>query len=158
MAYAWHPWAGRTVRVHEPIERPTGAQARCSPAGAGVVRMREIPSWMLDAAACLEMRPAPEPVAALPALAALRSLLVEAMEAAAVASPAHHRGDRHATPSSPAPGAAAPARTPAGKLAAVAGRGARMGRLAGSDAAGADRPADAPASRARRCRAAGVRG
>ena len=53
MAYAWHPWAGRSVRVHETIERPTGAQARCSLAGAGVVRMREIPVWMLDAAACL---------------------------------------------------------------------------------------------------------
>src|SRR5690349_25067919 len=108
VAYAWHPWAGRLVRVHEAVEGPTGARARCSLADAAVVRIREIPAWMLDAAACRGVREAPEPVAALSALAALRSLLTEAMRAAAVASPAHHRGDHHATPSSPAPGAAAP--------------------------------------------------
>src|SRR4051812_29078948 len=158
VAYAWHPWAGQSVRVHEAIGRPTDARARCSLAGADAVRMREIPAWMLDAAACRGVREAPEPVAALSALAALRSLLTEAMRAAAVASPAHHRGDRHATPSSPAPGAAAPARTPPGGPAAGAGRGARVGRLAGSDAAGADRADGPPARRARRRRHVDGRG
>src|SRR4051812_22917173 len=158
VAYAWHPWAGQSVRVHEAIGRPTGARARCSLAGADAVRMREIPAWMLDAAACRGAREVPEPVAALSALAALRSLLTEAMRAAAVASPAHHRGDRHATPSSPAPGAAAPARTPPGGPAAGAGRGARVGRLAGSDAAGADRADGPPARRVRRRRRTDGRG
>lgn len=66
--------------------------------------MREIPAWMLDAAACLGLREVPEPVVALRALAALRSLLTEAMgRGASIAR--YHRGDRHAPPPSPAPGA-----------------------------------------------------
>ena len=53
VAYSWHPWAERTVRVHEVIERPTGAVARCSLVGAAVARGQDIPVWMLDAAAWL---------------------------------------------------------------------------------------------------------
>jgi hypothetical protein len=78
VAYAWHPWVGQFVQVHEMIERPTGARARCSLAGGGVVRtrempvrMREMPVWILNAAACRGMRDMSEPVAALAALAAL---------------------------------------------------------------------------------------
>src|SRR4051794_36184042 len=56
VAYAWHPWAGQLVRVHEAIEKPTGTRARCSLAGAAAVRIREIPAWMLDAAACRGVR------------------------------------------------------------------------------------------------------
>ena len=41
----WHPWAERTVRIHEVIERRTGAVARCSLAGATVARVQEIPVW-----------------------------------------------------------------------------------------------------------------
>ena len=55
MAYAWHPWAGQLVRVHEVIERATGAWARCSPVGADIVRQQEIPTWMLDASACRDL-------------------------------------------------------------------------------------------------------
>ena len=145
MAYAWHPWAGRLVCVHETIERPTGAQARCSPTDADGARLREIPVWMLDAAVCCSMWTASEPVAAPSALAALRSLLLEATGgAAAVASPAHHCGDRHATPPSPATDAGAPTRPiPAEPLGHV-GRGSRMGGLAGPDTAGADRVAGPP--------------
>src|SRR4051812_17902855 len=64
VAYAWHPWAGQLVRVHEVIERATGAWARCSPVGADIVRQREVPTWMLDASVCRVMwrvpRPGPE--------------------------------------------------------------------------------------------------
>ena len=28
--YAWHPWAGKTVRVHRVTRHPTGAIARCT--------------------------------------------------------------------------------------------------------------------------------
>ena len=80
MAYAWHPWAGQLVRVHEVIERATGAWARCSPVGADIVRQQEIPAWMLDASVCRAMWRAPEPVAAVSALVALRALLSGAME------------------------------------------------------------------------------
>ena len=72
IAYSWHPWAERTVRIHEVIERPTGAVARCSLVDAAVARVQDIPVWMLNAAACCQTRLAAEPVAALSALAALR--------------------------------------------------------------------------------------
>lgn len=158
VVYAWHPWARQLVRVHETIERPTGAQARCSPTNAGGARLREIPVWMLDAAVCCSMWTASEPVAAPSALAALRSLLLEAMGGAvAVASPAHHCGDRHATPSSPATDAGAPARpVPAEPLGSI-GRGSRMGGLAGPDTANADRAAGPPVHGARCRRSTGSR-
>ena len=43
VVYAWHPWAGRRVRVHEVIERATGASARCRIVGAPPTRVQEIP-------------------------------------------------------------------------------------------------------------------
>ena len=50
--YAWHPWAGRPVRLEEVIARATGAAARCSLVDAPVTRLQEIPVWMLDPVAC----------------------------------------------------------------------------------------------------------
>src|SRR6516162_185046 len=143
VAYSWHPWAERAVRVHEVIERPTGAIARCSLVGAAVARVQDIPVWMLDAAACCQTRLAANPVAALSALAALRILLLEAMRIAAtelpsdagIASPDSYRGDRHATPSSPAPTAAPSTRSLVGEPATGIGRSTEMERVAGSDAA-----------------------
>ena len=143
VAYFWHPWAERTVRIHEVIERPTGAVARCSFVGAPVTRVQEIPAWMLDTVACCQTRLAAEPVAALSALAALRVLLLEARQIAAtevpsdvgIASPDSYRGDRDATPSSPDP-TAAPSTGPLfGESATGIGRRTEMDRVAGSDAA-----------------------
>jgi hypothetical protein len=99
------------VRIHEVIERTTGAAARCSLVGAAVVRVQEIPVWMTDTAACCWTRLAAEPTVALSALAALRILLSEAMRLAAteapsdarIASPDSYRGDRHAAGSAPTP-------------------------------------------------------
>jgi len=31
VAYAWHPWAGQLVRVHEVIERATGKPMNMGP-------------------------------------------------------------------------------------------------------------------------------
>src|SRR5215211_3621857 len=45
VAYAWHPWAGRSVRLHEVIERATGASARCGLVDAPPARLQEIPLW-----------------------------------------------------------------------------------------------------------------
>src|SRR3954451_14291526 len=81
VVYAWHPWAGRIVRVREVITRASGAVLRCSPVGEGVTRLQEIPAWMLDRAVCGRMRRVPHPVAELGALAALRALLSEAVAA-----------------------------------------------------------------------------
>jgi len=116
VAYAWDPWAGHSVRIHihEVIEREAGAWARCGLTGADVARLREIPTWMLDASICRAMRRASEPIAALSALLALRALLTEAMGAtktapswAEVACAPPHRGGRHAPPPSPSTGATA---------------------------------------------------
>src|SRR4030095_1862685 len=74
VVYAWHPWAGRPVRLHEVIERATGASARCSLVDATIMRLQEIPAWMLDASACRTARTTAQPVAALSALATLRAL------------------------------------------------------------------------------------
>src|SRR4051794_3546478 len=113
VVYAWHPWAGRPVRLHEVIERATGASARCSLVDATIARLQEIPAWMLDASACRTARTTAQPVAALSALAALRTLLSDAMRGAptgaAIASP-ESCGDRHATPLSPTSKAASPTR------------------------------------------------
>ena len=164
IAYSWHPWAERTVRIHEVIERPTGAVARCSLVDAAVARVQDIPVWMLNAAACCQTRLAAEPVAALSALAALRVLLLEAMRIAAtevpsdagIASPDSYRGDRHATPSSPAPTAAPSTRSLVGEAASGIGRSTEMERVAGSDAADVGRLADRLADGAPRRRRPGV--
>ena len=87
VAYAWHPWAGHLVCIHETIEWPTGIQARCRLTGADGVQLREVPLWMFDAAVCQLMWTAAEPVAAPSALAALRSLLSEPTGGAAAVSP-----------------------------------------------------------------------
>jgi hypothetical protein len=106
VAYAWHPWAAQLVRVHEVLEREGGAWARCTLAAADVVRLREIPTWMLDASVCRTMRRSAEPVAAPSALVALRALLtivllVHWMGGAHTEHrlPRRRRGQRNSTPS-----------------------------------------------------------
>jgi len=162
IAYRWHPWAGRTVHIHEVIERTTGAAARCSLAGATVARVQEIPVWMMDAAACCSARLAAEPTVALSALAGLRVLLSEAMllEAAAapsdakMASPDSYRGDRHAG-SSPVPAVTPSTRPLSAEPATGIGRSAEMECDAGSDATDAGRPAHSITDDTRRSRAPG---
>lgn len=154
--YGWHPWAGRLVRLHEVIERATGASARCSLMDTAVVRVQEIPVWMLDAAVCGTARATAQPVALLSALVALRALLTDASEHArrgasegpTVASP-ESRGDRHATLSSPAQRTAPSTRSLSGKPAGHAGHPAGVERLAGTDATDADGTSDPPAHRTR---------
>jgi hypothetical protein len=160
IAYSWHPWAERTVRVHEVIERPTGSVARCSLVDAAVARVQEIPVWMLDAAACCQTRLAAEASTSLSALTALRILLLEAMRIAAaeqlsdagIASPDSYRGDRHAAPSSPAPTAAPSTGSLVGESVAGIGRSTEMERIAGSDTANVGLPADPSADGAPRRR------
>src|SRR3954463_9080223 len=143
VVYAWHPWAGRPVRLYEVIERTTGASVRCSLVNATIARLQEIPVWMLDASACRTARTTTQPVAALSALAALCALLSDAMRGAptgaAIASP-ESCGDRDATPLSPASKAAPSTRPrprpdePAGDASDSAG----LVRSVGAGAADAD--------------------
>ena len=162
VAYSWHPWAGRTVRIHEVIERTTGAAARCSLVDATIACVQEIPMWMLDTAACCWTRLSAEPTVALSALAALRVLLSEAVRLAAaeapsdarIASPDSYRGDRYAAASSPAPTTTPSTRPLSAEPATGIGRSTEMERTAGSDAADAGRPTHPIADRTRRRRRA----
>src|SRR5580693_7129264 len=149
VVYPWHPWAGRTVRVHEVVERGAIASARCSLAGATPVHFRDLPLWMLDAAGCRTMRIEAHPMATLCALAALHRLLSAErkrsgaeLEAAAIASP-ESRGDRDGTSSSSEPTPST--RTRAGKYAHKPVQPASLDSAAGANATNADRAVDAPA-------------
>src|SRR4051812_11087328 len=164
VAYAWHPWAGQLVRVHEVIERATGAWARCSPVGADIVRQQEIPTWMLDASVCRATWWAPEPVAALSALVALRVLLSEAMANAAASLPGvaitlapPHRGGHHAPPPSPGPDTGVPTQPLLGASAAGCRGGAGMEHPAGSGPARGDGADDPLADHACQRHGAGAR-
>src|SRR3954447_15278966 len=61
VVYAWHSWAGRPVRLHEVIERATGASARCSLVDATIARLQEIPTWMLQSRGRDHRAPAGDP-------------------------------------------------------------------------------------------------
>src|SRR3954447_10278609 len=141
--YAWHPWAGRTVRLEEVVARATGAAARCSLVDALVTRLQEIPVWMLDPVACGTVRATGQPVAALSALRSLHALLADAARdrdpapnKLRLASP-EPRGDRHATSVAPAAPAVPPTRPRPDGRASSAGRSAGLVRPAGADAADA---------------------
>jgi hypothetical protein len=151
VVYPWHPWAERTVRVHEVVERGAIASARCSLAGATPVRIRELPLWMLDAAGCRTMRVEAHPMATLCALAALHALLSSEKkrseaesEAAAIASP-ESPGDRHGTSSSSDLQPTPSTRTRAGKYSHKPAQPASLDSAAGTNATNADRAVDAPA-------------
>jgi hypothetical protein len=165
VVYAWHPWAGRAVRLHEVITRASGVVLRCSLAGEGVMRSQEIPAWMLDQAVCRKMRCVPHPVAELGALAALRALLLEVVAtrvaaekspSPAVASPDQDRGERHgATPPPPGPDTESAARPPRPAAIIGAQRDAGLELVAIGYTAHADRLDDALAGPA--CRRRGAR-
>jgi hypothetical protein len=151
VVYPWHPWVGRTVCVHEVVERGAIASARCSLAGAAPVRLRELPLWMLDAAGCRTMRVEAHPMATLCALAALHALLSAERkrseaepEAAAIESP-ESRGDRHGTSSSSDLQPTPSTRTRAGKYSHKLVQPASLDSAAGANATNADRAVDAPA-------------
>jgi hypothetical protein len=152
--YAWHPWAGRTVRLEEVIARATGTGVRCSLVDAPVTRFQEIPAWMLDPVACGTVRATGQPVAALSALRSLHALLADAAggrDRAAnrprLASP-EPRGDRHATSSAPAAPAVPATRTRPDERATDPGHAADLGRSAGVRPTHVEEPPDPPARRA----------
>jgi hypothetical protein len=153
--YAWHPWAGRTVRLEEVIARATGTAVRCSLVDAPVARFQEIPAWMLDPVACGTVRATGQPVAALSALRSLHALLADAARGGdraangpRLASP-EPRGDRHATSSAPAAPAVPATRTRPDERATDPGHAADLGRSAGVRPTHVEEPPDPPARRAR---------
>ena len=160
VAYVWHPWAARSVYVHDVIERAAGASARCSLVGDPVARVLELPVWMLDAAACRSVSLTADPIVALATLTAPQSLLSAAMPSmrrrdspdARLASPEPHRGDRHATPDitpvSPSPDPSSPARPLPGER-TIGGGSASMEHPAGPSSTHGNQPGHPPSDRAR---------
>ena len=157
--YAWHPWTGRTVRLHEVIERATDTVARCSLVDVPVTRLQEIPVWMLDPVACRTVRAMDQPITTLSALIGLHALFADAVRGrggqapsgTTLASP-ESWGDRHATSSAPAAPVLPAARTRSDERAGVAVHPAGLGRPPGIHPAHAEEPPDAPAGNARRRR------
>lgn len=54
--YRWHPWFGRSVYVHEVIDKPGVTVFRCNLPGSRSDRSLEVPVWMFDRAACAGCR------------------------------------------------------------------------------------------------------
>jgi len=160
VAYRWHPWFGKSVRIHEVIERTAGAAARCSREAAPRGSTQEIPVWMLDAASCASMRASAYPVAAVSALAALGRLLLEMTTHSTTLTEVapkmrvrcddHHSGDRHAAPVTP--NDKPPTRPLRGECTAPAGGNAQLDDIAGSDAERADGADDTDTGRSCRRR------
>ena len=75
MLYPWHPWAGRSVHVHEVIEKAGWVAFRCSLSGVASGRRLEVPVWMFDRAASQDWQVGATPVASVAALGALVALL-----------------------------------------------------------------------------------
>ena len=75
LLYPWHPWAGRSVCVHEVIEKAGWAAFRCSLTGATSDRQLEVPVWMFDRAASQGWQVGATPAASVAALGALAALL-----------------------------------------------------------------------------------
>ena len=137
--YAWHPWAGKTVRVHRVIRHSPGAIARCTAVeGEPPERSQELPVWMLDAAWCRKMRRVDEPVASLDALRALRALLgavagdAEETGHPPIRSAGSRPGERDA--SSPPPGDCA--EPPSGSVRDESAHDAKLGAASGSHPSG----------------------
>ena len=103
--YPWHPWFGRTVYIHEVIERGDGRSFRCDLDTKQTARCMNVPAWMFDRAACLQVRLSDAPQVEVEALICLKALLAEVKNRtsamAAVVGARHPfdgRGDADATP------------------------------------------------------------
>lgn len=79
MFYPWRPWAGRSVHVHEVIEKAGWAVFRCSLDGVASDRRLEVPVWMFDRSAIQGWQLGAAPVASVAALGALAALLHDAV-------------------------------------------------------------------------------
>jgi hypothetical protein len=102
LLYAWHPWFGLRVSVHQAIDRPEGLTFRCSLRGSDADRWREVPAWMFDRAACAKVRVSNDAHVGLAAIVTLTALLRLAppnvpLSGAPGLSHDQNRGDAHAT-------------------------------------------------------------
>ena len=76
--YAFHPWTGCIVHIHEVIKKPSGDVVRCNRDGGATGRWLELPTWMFDRAACVAVRVHTLPRVHITALSALMALIGQA--------------------------------------------------------------------------------
>ena len=53
--YLWHPWYGRTVCIHEELEKNSEGIRRCRDENNVNARPLELPAWMFDEERCRSM-------------------------------------------------------------------------------------------------------
>jgi hypothetical protein len=75
VCYPWHPWHGLTVRQVRVVSKRSGTVLHVSCDREKRSRLREIPAWMVDAAACAAMRLCELPLVDCGSLRLLRELL-----------------------------------------------------------------------------------
>src|SRR5262249_46160607 len=73
--YPWHPWFGRQVLVVEEVKRSDRSVSRFQLEEDESGRSLELPRWMLDRAACSQMRTAIAPVVGCDVLWRLKDFL-----------------------------------------------------------------------------------
>ena len=103
--YAWHPWFGRLVHVHEVIQKTAGDVFRCSCDDEASGRWLELPAWMFDRSVCAPMQVCALPFVGVTTLGALRVLLSDLagrssnapVPGAALGSHGQNWGETHAT-------------------------------------------------------------
>jgi len=76
--YRWHPWFGRSVYVHEVIDKPGAAVFRCNRTGSRLDRSLEVAVWMFDRTACAACRLVDTAHVGLDALRTLAGLVCDA--------------------------------------------------------------------------------
>lgn len=89
VCYRWHPWFGHRVTLVRKLQKRTSDSVHVELERAGRSRLLELPSWMLDRAACAAMELRSEPRVECAHLRSLRELLqyVTARDAIMVRDP-----------------------------------------------------------------------
>jgi hypothetical protein len=146
VCYLWHPWYGQNVHVFQSVTKGGQTVLRCALDASH--RMREVPLWMFDRAACCTMRLTQMPWVGVEDLRQLQRLLLRGV----VTSPGVIQ-DQH--PSSQAKGDADATNTPIENTVPVRSvyspaEQADLGQLAGSRDSRRDSATRRDAARARR--------
>ncbi len=96
VCYRWHPWYGLTVRKVKTVSKRLGNVLHVSCEREEQTRLREIPAWMVDAAACASMRLADIPRVDCRALHRLRELIESCVgdDKQGVVEKQHHNSSR----------------------------------------------------------------
>jgi hypothetical protein len=91
VCYPWHPWFGRAVAVYERLVKRGQSLCRCGLEEERNCRAVEIPTWMIEPAACCRLRMMAVPTVSCDALLELKALLHTARPDPGVVLQAQHR-------------------------------------------------------------------